>query len=215
MYCFTAGVYCFACYVWFAVFQWLNHAFPLNFAAHLATHEMPKWLLVTMPWGKWGLLTSFHDSYVAGTSTEECEHLGDTSTCHTDWNMENVCKILNKDKVQFCRSVCNMEYASNSKVELEHMANLCKVCALVSHQQVEWEAIFGCWNMAVVSDLSYSPHLAPYDFFLFLRMKSQLKGIISKMSLQFRNTYWPSYMWFQKVRYCIASSNGRSAVPTA
>jgi len=69
-----------------------------------------------MPWGKQGLLTGLNDSYMVGTLAEDCEHLDHPSTGHTDQKMEKVCKIVNKDKVQFCRSVSHMEYAIHSKV---------------------------------------------------------------------------------------------------
>jgi hypothetical protein len=64
---------------------------------------------------------------MVGTLVDDCEHLDHPFTGHTDRNMEKVCKIVNKDKVQFCRSVCHMEYAIHSKAGLEHTANLCKV----------------------------------------------------------------------------------------
>jgi hypothetical protein len=63
---------------------------------------------------------------MAGSLVEDCEHLNRTSIGHTDRIMEKVCKIVNKDKVQFCRSVSHMEYAIHFKAGLEHTTNLCK-----------------------------------------------------------------------------------------
>jgi len=80
-----------------------------------------------MPWGKQRLLTGFHDSYMAGTLAEDYEHLDHPSTGHTDQKMKKMCKIVKKDKVQFCRSVPHMEYAIHSKAGIEHTANLCKL----------------------------------------------------------------------------------------
>jgi hypothetical protein len=64
---------------------------------------------------------------MVGTLVKDCEHVDHPSTGHTDQNMEKVCKIVNKDKVQFCRSVSHMEYAIHSNAGLEHTANLCTV----------------------------------------------------------------------------------------
>jgi hypothetical protein len=45
-------------------------------------------------------------------------------------------------------------------------------------------------NMVVAPHPPYSPDFTPCDFFLFPRMKLQLKGCSSRMSLKFRNNCW-------------------------
>jgi len=47
----------------------------------------------------------------------------------------------------------------------------------------------------------YCPAFMPYDFFLILRMKSQLWGHLCQDVLKFRNNHWPSYMHFQKGQF--------------
>lgn len=49
-------------------------------------------------------------------------------------------------------------------------------------------------NIAMIPYPPYSPDFAPWDFVLFLRMKSQLQDTISKMSLKFRNNHHLSHM---------------------
>jgi hypothetical protein len=126
-----------------------------------------------MPLGKQGLLTGFHDSYMAGTLVEDCEHMDHPSTGHTDQNKEKVCKTVSRDKVQFCRLVSHMEYAIHFKARLEHTANLCKVLLTNMWKEKQFLAAeTWLWSLTFLTH----PVLAPYDFSLFLRMKSQLKG---------------------------------------
>jgi hypothetical protein len=50
-------------------------------------------------------------------------------------------------------------------------------------------AILAAKNMAVVQHPPSSPHLAPCDFFSFMRIKKQLKGTVSRISLKFRKNH--------------------------
>jgi len=92
LYCFSTDGYCCAYYMWSAVFQWLNHAFPLNFASHLGTLHHNPWnaqmALSDNAIGKTRTFDWFYDSYMAGTLAEDCEHLDNPSTGPTDWNIE-------------------------------------------------------------------------------------------------------------------------------
>ena len=58
---------------------------------------------------------------------------------------KKVCKIVNKDKVQFGCSVCHKEYAIHSKAGLEHTANLVKCCSPTSGRKNSfWLQKHGC-----------------------------------------------------------------------
>jgi hypothetical protein len=57
------------------------------------------------------------------------------------------------------------------------VVDLCQVCALVAHTQEEAEELLAIKNKdLVLHHPSYLADLATCDFFLFIRIKSQLLG---------------------------------------
>ncbi|EGI62895.1 FLJ37770-like protein, partial [Acromyrmex echinatior] len=109
---------------------------------------------------------------------------GPPTTARTDENVNRMCEVLPSDRrlsIQYIADTINMSTFAVHGIVTENL-QMRRVCAkLVPKVLTEDQKELRVWrcqefNTPVVPQPLYSPDLAPCDFFLFPRLKRELKG---------------------------------------
>jgi len=121
------------------------------------------------------------------------------ATAHTNKNLEKFCKVITKDWQSSILEIADgfsRSYGSHLQIVREDFKtggrSLLRLY-LYYLQMNRSRSRFGCQNMVMVPKRS-SLIFAPCDFFMFLRMKSQLEAGHFLMFLKFRNNWWLYYV---------------------
>lgn len=82
--------------------------------------------------------------------------------------------------------------------KIKHIRAMCVSWWLTYEEQ---RKKFWLLKIIVITHPHSKPLICPFVIYCcFWERESSFESIVSRMCLKFRNSHWPSYMWFQKVR---------------